>query len=369
MHNSAPRRKRPRGGFTLVELLVVIVIIVLLASLITGAAIMTRSTARRAVDKTDVSQLAMALEKYKTEFGDYPPDFAFINHGDMSDPNEPLRWQARNELMRHIRKRWPRYNRNLTHFINSLANYGLAQRPADLSDPHMGYRIYLDPASALAFWLGGLPEDLTTPKPSGFHQDPTNPFQSGGPRTQPLFEFKPERFVFHENDPFGVTPARGMRYYPPSARVPTGGALNEYSPYVYFKARPLAAASNRHEYGYVDTSASPLALTPAYYMHGPAVGQNVAVPYLDGHHENFDDPALMSQLPPSGIRNWRNLEKFQVLCPGLDGQYGNLTAGADPRTSVDRYRYRCSRVGENLTEYDRDNMGDFSEGALEDELQ
>jgi prepilin-type N-terminal cleavage/methylation domain-containing protein len=362
MHIPAPRRRRPPAGFTLVELLTVVLIIGMLVALISGAALMARNAARRAVDKTDVSQLAAAVEQYKIEHGEYPPDFAFINHN-IGSASDPLRDQARADLMRHIRKRWPRYQGDLTFFVAQLNTFGLADDPTSLPSGAAVPRIYLDPASALAFWLGGLPEDAATLKPSGFHQDPTNPFKSGGPRTESFFEFKPERFVYGESDPFGGA-GRGMRYYPPSAEIPAGGAVSEYAPYVYFKARRLAA-TNRYEYGYADTSVTPPVFTPAYYMHGPSVSVNVAVPYLDGRDPQYSDPAAMSAA--AKVRTWRNQETFQVLCPGLDGQYGNLAG--DPTATVDRYRYRFTRSGLNFTDQDRDNMGDFSEGALEDEVQ
>lgn len=392
MHIRAPQRNRPRAGFTLVELLTVILIIGMLTALISSAAIMAKKAANRAVDKTDISQLAMAIEKYKIEYGDYPPDFAFINHGDMTNPNDPIRLQARNDLMRHIRKRWPRYGGSPLNLIASLANYGLAQAPASATDDPMTLRIYLDPASALAFWLGGLPEEATALKPSGFHQDPTNPFQTGGPRAEPLFEFDERRFVWRENDPFTAGVVRGMRYYPASATVPEGNpaTVNEYAPYVYFKSRRLALAENRYEYGYVDDPDPTVgtAVVISSYVHGPAGPAattllNVAVPYLDAFpgaapywDADVDDPTDTTIVPaPSPtdvssstgltslhyVRRWRNLEKFQVLCAGLDGQYGDIT--------LPQHAFRFTRTGQNFTQQDPDNMGDFSEGALEDELE
>ena len=103
-------------------------------------------------------------------------------------------------------------------------------------------------------------------------------------------------------------------------------------------------------------------------MHGDSsgsVGTSVAVPYLGGEHASHTDPAVVGDR--TKVRAWRNLETFQVLCPGLDGQYSDVSA--NPQSSVDRYRFRFSLTGLNFQEYDFDNMGNFSEGRLEDELQ
>ncbi len=397
MHVQNPTPRRDRAGFTLVEMLTVIVILGLLAGLITAAVGAARTRARRAIDKIDLAQLQMALEKYKQEFGEYPPDFTFINYN-MSDDADPIRRQARNDLVRHIRKRWPRYdgvglfagNVHLS-FIASLSTFGLAEAPTGPTDDPMKRRIYLDPASALAFWLGGLPEEMTELKPNGFHEDPANPFRTGRPRTAPLFDFDTRRFVWTEEDPFSTTGGvRGMRYYPASAEVPDGtpASPTDYAPYVYFKARRLPVCESRYEYGYATTTdPSNAVLHFASYTHGPAdtAGTtlfNAAVPYLDEYPGNapywdadVDDPTDATIVDPpasddvstSGLRSldyvrrWRSPEKFQVLCAGLDGQFGDITAG--------RHAFRFTRTRENFTENDPDNMADFSENTLEDEQQ
>ena len=93
MHIPAPTRRRPPAGFTLVELLTVVLIIGMLTALISSAAIMARAAVRKSVDKTEVTQLAMALEKYKTEYGEYPPDFAGL-----SSTNAQVVTQAADEI-------------------------------------------------------------------------------------------------------------------------------------------------------------------------------------------------------------------------------------------------------------------------------
>src|SRR5947207_391259 len=64
--NNAP------GGFTLVELLIVIGIIVLLGALLLGAVMHARMSARATRMAADLQAIAMGLEAYRHDFGDYP---------------------------------------------------------------------------------------------------------------------------------------------------------------------------------------------------------------------------------------------------------------------------------------------------------
>ncbi|MDR3181907.1 MAG: prepilin-type N-terminal cleavage/methylation domain-containing protein, partial [Planctomycetaceae bacterium] len=79
-------------AFTLVELLVVVVIITLLAVIITAAVAGAMRSAKQARIAIELNQIAIALEQYKNVFGEYPPD--------MFDDTA---------LVRHVKKRWPRF--------------------------------------------------------------------------------------------------------------------------------------------------------------------------------------------------------------------------------------------------------------------
>ncbi len=62
----------PRGGFTLLELLVVITIIAILAGLILNTAGYMQKKAARSRAEAEIAALSAALESYKADMGDYP---------------------------------------------------------------------------------------------------------------------------------------------------------------------------------------------------------------------------------------------------------------------------------------------------------
>jgi prepilin-type N-terminal cleavage/methylation domain-containing protein len=279
------------AGFTLVELLVVIAIIAVLSSMITVVAFRVRKTGKNATIKIDVMNLDQALSAYKEKFGAYPPDFSNFT-----------------DVQQHFAVAFPRCAYNSTQLQNALNSL-----PGGMPTP----------ASALTFWLGGMPEltaslasgGTPTGRYLGFSADPTDPLDYFNPqgvsnpttwqqsRIGPFFDFDISRVGVTVN---GATTTHDNKYYPNNGlgnvTTNTGGVLtNPNSPYVYFAARN--------------------GIYTSYCSVPPVSGstQVICTPYVDWRvNQNVDASWPTSQPNPLA---WVNPKTFQILCPGLDGQY------------------------------------------------
>jgi len=153
-------------GFTLVELLVVITIIGVLAGLAAGGMWIVQARVRETMTKAQLSQMDLALEAYKNEFGEYPPP--------LNDPEA---------VMRHARSRWKRASLNYDMILMAA---GLAL-DGDLTDGEEKIAANNDRiALTLTFWLGGL---YVNGSYRGFNADLENPLVSGNQWKEPLFDF------------------------------------------------------------------------------------------------------------------------------------------------------------------------------------
>lgn len=65
-------RARPRGGFTLIEILVVIAVISLLAALVAPNVFQQLGTAKDATARSQIEMLGAALDAYRLDNGRYP---------------------------------------------------------------------------------------------------------------------------------------------------------------------------------------------------------------------------------------------------------------------------------------------------------
>lgn len=146
-------RTRPRRGFTLMEILVVMVILAILASTVAAVLINMRSKARIERTRNQIALIVSALEKYRDEFGAYPPDTGY----GLAMETSPGTYDA-GSLWRHLARRvkHPRTGKLLGPFLEwpqeDRARYAdaLAGESFYLADPWgMPYGYVGDPRRAV----------------------------------------------------------------------------------------------------------------------------------------------------------------------------------------------------------------------------
>ena len=169
--------RRPRRGFTLVEMLAVVLIIGILAGLITAAAFKAMDRAKLTVIKLDCNQLDMAMNAYKDKYGDYPPDFC----GVARDRRQRLTYRSACNAARAAVVRAPPQGVSSLHTGPDFqAHTGtewdrVCARCGSLRRQRSMFAT-LTPASAIVFWLGGMPALDGSKTLTGFSANPENPF-------------------------------------------------------------------------------------------------------------------------------------------------------------------------------------------------
>ena len=315
------RNRKCQLGFTLVEMLVVIAIIGILAALLLPAVGAAIRRSKNAALTLEMNQLAQAIEAYKDKNNnDYPPDFT-----------------SHTAVQSHLRTAYPR----------NTATVAVASWLAS------GAGASLDPAEALVFWL------------SQTSSDPRNPLQMGGGSGGELrvyFEFDETRLLDVDSDGWN-------EYYPKQAGE---------APFVYFDGRIQNVGPNA-------STSTPVTPTCSYawavYPY-PAPGSS-------GYMANVvpsRDPARIPAAAPSadfgavrpyrssdaagdgttwpavsGAQQWMGHKKFQILCAGLDNQYGTAPSTGGFYSAPDpNYDLQAVEAG--------DNLASFTEGQTLEEI-
>ncbi len=235
-------RSNQRSAFTLVELLVVIVIIGILIALLVPTIGSAIARAKVAAMGLEVSNLAKAVESYKMEMGEYPPDFAGLD-GTQAKPEVGTDYYVvRNHLARKYRFR------NATAAPPAGDNVTL---------------VNLDPAEALVFWLSGLSSDPKFPLARREAFALTGVALKGD---KPFFEFDESRLMDKDGDGW-------PEYY----------AANSEAPYVYIR---------NDNYGVLADPATPNVFTPNAIpvMNGLATLKAYAAETLGNNVSRFAEP-------------------------------------------------------------------------------
>ncbi|MEK6246636.1 MAG: type II secretion system GspH family protein, partial [Planctomycetales bacterium] len=100
MNVSLARFRHSRQGFTIVELIVVVTIILILMALLMPAIRRVMVTAKNAEIQMEIDQLSIALDRYKSQRGEYPPSMQDHTYWwKVSQPN----------LERHVARAFPQF--------------------------------------------------------------------------------------------------------------------------------------------------------------------------------------------------------------------------------------------------------------------
>ena len=299
----------PVDGFTLVEMLVVIGIIGILAAITipTIGAVMksTRSNAMVA----ELASLEQAIENYRLDNNDYPPDFSNV--------------QAVNV---HLRRAFPRFRHSgwgddwEAKETNDNPAY-----PARTERPTI-HRFTLDPAEALVFWLAGVSSD---PRDPLFARQPIFPAGSsaavmvGRNDAKAYFDFKTEQLTDIDNDGW------------PEYSSPHASGL----PYVYFDGRIMNDTSMPGAKGvcayawavYPPRDGGSLRETTFGRDHPlptPVAGVSRVRPYRSKDplsQTDLANPLTVTTWPLDPDVNptdWIDSGKFQLIAPGQDQSFG-----------------------------------------------
>lgn len=291
MHQTGSNGKRVKGiraGFTLVELLVVVAIIGLLVGLTIPAVFAALGVFNRAACKFEVNALSDAVEKYRSKYGDYPPDGSS--------------WPV---MEAHLRKAFP----NILVSELNLLNPANSATYAYIHNDYAGAGRVMDPAEALVFFLGGFSSDAQRPftGPGGPFVLNGSAYQYNGSRQNSFYDFPAARLTMSASlvstdetvydSP--ITPDLMPVFLSYKNKLEFG------NPYVYFDSRTYQSKAN----------------PPSCNYHLTRASAGAARPYLS---EQVNTLSTATNKP----KLYENKQTFQILSPGLDGQYAGMVGSS-----------------------------------------
>jgi prepilin-type N-terminal cleavage/methylation domain-containing protein len=302
-------RSTARPSFTLVEMLVVLGIIAILAALLLPAAMGVVTRARNAAIAIELNQIAAAIESYKSDHGDYPPNFRD--------------WRI---FMQHVRKCYPKIAQTE---INAFFQTDMSGNLVYDMNGNLTFlpNMQLNEGEALVFWLS---HTTTDPR-----------FCFGLTNTNVSF-----KKYYEFDDTRLVAGAGGTRSY-----------LAKYckdAPYVYIDSRSYKALARFEAlndaggdtYAFAQDMANMNLVVRPYYSDTLITG----TPIPTGQNGTV---VTRDRLKPM------NASSFQLLCAGQDGNFGTVLAnqGGQPDPDVKQFP-----SGTYYTTADKDNITNFSNG-------
>jgi type II secretory pathway pseudopilin PulG len=283
---------------TTIEILVVIAIIAILASLIGGGVILALRKGPEAQTRYDLQQLQVAVEKFKTDFGIYPPSSIRLY------PSASLYSSSAVDQasLLYINKLWP----NIGNFTNIAW--------AGPGHPISASGVTLEGDQCLVFFLGGVPRDASGALSSqGFSLNPTNPASLNAASAADMqnrkkyFEFDAGRLFIRPNALNNLFPSYNDFF---------GIANSRKQPYLFFSSYGRPNGYNTMATGGVIPDASSLSVVPYVQTKAPATV------YYNASTFQLISAGADGQFGPGGV--WT---------PANASTYGSTTKGGDDMTN------------------------------------
>lgn len=256
-----------RAGFTLVEMLVVIGIIAVLAALLLPAVMRAMNSARNTAIALEVNQLASAIEAYKQDKGDYPPNF-----------------RERTVVERHLRKCYPKID---PQYVQAFLGTVFPSGVNTLTNP------VIDEGESLVFWLSMTDSDPRFPFLSYFN--PNN--LTASPKK--YYDFDQTRLI--NSVPNDLVPAYRAKF-------------SKDSVYIYIDSRSYLATARIP--GYAGD-------TVATYAYGDTPNDGVRPYWSDVLNPSATSTKARDRFKPV------NPTTFQIICAGQDGEFGYQSSDSD----------------------------------------
>ncbi|MEM8669564.1 MAG: type II secretion system protein [Planctomycetota bacterium] len=343
--------KRKPSGFTLVEILTVIVIIGILMGLAIPAITAALRTANEAAIRNDINVLSQAVESYKLEHGEYPPDFTD--------------WAA---VESHFRSAFPNIDNNELRILAQFTHYDASQARMDSSTPGPAdpranpafdhHPHALDRAEALVFCLGGYSSEKNRPftgqgGPLVLRSGVTLPalpapddyllFQYNNERDTGFFDFDitqmsvalvtpsgapPFAYSDDEGIDIGMTATNALGVTFHTDPFPVYRAPKSELPLVYFHSRDYDLAWGAG----IATSWNPSSSLPNshhwqnVYLPAGATPEatGVARPYAANVLDTTPPSVIEGNSVVGPVLEFAENDKFQIVSAGLDEHFGGI---------------------------------------------
>jgi prepilin-type N-terminal cleavage/methylation domain-containing protein len=288
---------RPRGGFTLVELVLAVAIVTILASLLAGVVVRALDRSTEAAARVEIGQFEVALAAFKADRNVLYVPSSIVLDEQCEYPNRATPGSADNFAVTYLTRVFGK-RINLTPV--SQGGPGIDWNGNQTVDKYTPPPT-LQGQHCLVFFLGGIAGGNTPATAGGYLQPPygtlgfsrdlTNPANvgPGAAVNKPYFEFKPNRLQ--------MDPSNGFLYYldPYSASTAYSQSLAST---VQMSPRPYAYFGADQGGNYSDGDCSGLVLDPS----GQAAG--FVKPYRNAPGQ------------------WINPRGCQIITAGRNGKFG-----------------------------------------------